>query len=71
MGCTDYIDYTKYPKQTNLIGEKVKVCYHYDSSRHHFGTIIRDDKELPFNTVIQLDNGRVLLAIECQYSFLK
>jgi hypothetical protein len=32
------------------------------------GTIIRDDMEEPFRTIISLDDGRVILATECMHS---
>jgi hypothetical protein len=32
------------------------------------GTIVRDDNEPPWRTIIRLDDGRVVLASECQYS---
>ena len=32
------------------------------------GTVIRDDREEPFETLIRLDDGRVLRGVECQYS---
>lgn len=31
------------------------------------GTIIRDDAEEPFETLIRLDDGRVIRAVECQW----
>ena len=35
-----------------------------------YGTIVRDDLEEPFETIIKLDNGRYLRAVECQYSYI-
>jgi hypothetical protein len=32
------------------------------------GTIIRDDREAPHLTIIQLDGGRVVMSTECQYA---
>ena len=46
------------------------VCYHFDASKCHYGTIVRDDLEEPFETIIKLDNGRYLRAVECQYSYI-
>lgn len=40
----------------------------YDTSRYIGGTIIRDDREEPFETLIRLDDGRVIRGTECQYS---
>lgn len=32
------------------------------------GTVIRDDVEDPHLTIIKLDDGRIILGTECQYS---
>ena len=52
------------------VGSRVEVCYHFDTSKYHYGTIVRDDLEEPFETIIKLDNGRYLRAVECQYSYI-
>ena len=78
MGCIDTITYDKFPKQKDenykypqfKVGSRVKVYYHYDTSKYHYGTIVRDDLEEPFETIIKLDNGRYLRAVECQYSYM-
>lgn len=76
MGCVSTINYDNYPKQKDKgykypsIGKRVKVCYHYDTSKKHFGTIVRDDIEEPFETIIKLDNGRYLRGVECQFSII-
>ena len=78
MGCVDTITYEKFPKQKDenykhpkfKVGSRVKVCYHYDTSKYHYGTIVRDDLEEPFETIIKLDNGRYLRAVECQFSYI-
>jgi hypothetical protein len=33
------------------------------------GTIVRDDIEAPYETIIKLDNGRYLRGVECQFSY--
>lgn len=70
MGCVENITYEKFPKQSEFmaVGERVEVCYHYDTSKTHKGTIVRNDSEEPFETIIQLDNGRYLRGVECQFS---
>lgn len=68
MGCINTISYDRFPKQTDNKGKRVKVIYHYDTSRCHYGTILRDDAEQPFRTIVQLDNGNTLLGSECQFS---
>ena len=78
MGCIDTITYDKFPKQKDenyiyprfKVGSRVKVCYHYDTLKYHYGTIVRDDLEEPFETIIKLDNGRYLRATECQFSYI-
>ena len=78
MGCIDTITYDKFPKQKDenykypqfKVGSRVEVCYHFDTSKYHYGTIVRDDLEEPFETIIKLDNGRYLRAVECQFSYI-
>lgn len=78
MGCVDTITYDKFPKQKDdtykyemfRVGARVSVCYHYDTSKTHLGTIVRDDCEEPYETIIKLDNGRYLRGVECQFSYL-
>ena len=74
MGCVKNITFDEFPKQADenykypKIGKRVQVCYHYNTSKYHYGTIVRNDIEEPFETIIKLDNGRYLRAVECQYS---
>ena len=78
MGCIDTITYDKFPKQKDenykypqfKVGSRVEVCYHFDTSKYHYGTIVRDDLEEPFETIIKLDNGSYLRATECQFSYV-
>lgn len=73
MGVVETIDFDSFPKQGDMLGLKTKVVFNYDTSRHLIGTIVRDDREHPFRTLIQLDDGRILDAVECQHApqFLK
>lgn len=78
MGCVKTINFENYPKQIDssykypefAVGSRVAVCYHFDTSKQHLGTIVRNDIEEPFETIIKLDNGRYLRAVECQYTHL-
>lgn len=76
MGCVNTINYDNFPKQKDKdyrypsIGKRVEVCYYYDTSKKHFGTVVRDDIEEPFETIIKLDNGRYLRGVECQYTLI-
>lgn len=68
MGNRAYMDADTYPAQSSDVGSRTDVCFRYDTSRCFPGTVIRDDVVDPYTTIIQLDNGRVVLAEECQYS---
>lgn len=78
MGCVENITFDKFPKQKDenyefpqyAVGARVKVCYHYDTSKVHLGTVVRDDIEEPFETIIKLDNGRYLKGSECQFTYI-
>lgn len=67
MGCVKTISKYKFPNQTSHVNQRVNVCFHYDTTATVAGTIIRDDAEEPFETLIKLDNGRVIRGCECQY----
>ena len=71
MGVVANIDYDRYPKQNQSelygVGARVRVCYRYDTTKCHDGTIVRCDEEAPYETIIQLDNGWFLRACECHY----
>jgi len=68
MGCVENITAYKFPKQSEYVNRRCEVCFHYDTSVTILGTVIRDDREEPFETLIKLDDGRILRAAECQYS---
>lgn len=68
MGCVETIDMYRFPKQSEYVNRRVKVCFKYDTMRWIGGTIIRDDREEPFEMLIKLDDGRVIRGTECQYS---
>jgi hypothetical protein len=68
MGNVANIAIDKWPKQGQWLGKRTRVCFRYDTANTVMGTIVRDDAEEPFVTIISLDSGRVVLATECQYS---
>lgn len=68
MGCVKTISKYDFPKQSGHVNQRCKVCFHYDASQTVDGTIVRDDIEEPFETIIKLDNGRIVRGVECQYS---
>jgi hypothetical protein len=67
MGCHENISADLFPIQGRWLGFRVRVCFHYDTSRELMGRIVRDDIAEPFETIIALDNGRFVRAVECQY----
>lgn len=69
MGFVATITKDKFPNQSSVKGKRVRVFFHYDSSETFEGVCIRDDREVPWVTIFQLDNGNVVLATECQYSY--
>jgi hypothetical protein len=67
MGCVENITADKFPKQGKWLGLRATVIFFY-GGREIGGRIVRDDIEEPFKTIIALDDGRFVLAGECQYS---
>jgi hypothetical protein len=68
MGVVANIAADRFPKQGDWLGRRTRVCFHYDTSRITWGTVVRDDNEDPGVTIIRLDDGRYVLAQECQHS---
>lgn len=68
MGSIPQVGFDVFPKQGDILGKYVKVCFHYDFTRHIIGQVIRDDMEPPYVTIIQLVGGQVVLGTECQWS---
>jgi hypothetical protein len=69
MGVVESIRADHFPRQSDRIGKRVRVCFNYDTSMTVNGTVVRDDMEAPWRMIIRLDDGRHVLATECQYSF--
>jgi len=68
MGVVDSIDHDSFPEQ-GKIGKGVRVCFKYDTSKTIGGVIVRDDMAKPYRTIIRLNDGRIVLATECQFAF--
>ncbi len=68
MGSHANITSSKFPKQGRHLGDRCRVIFHYDTSAAIGGVVVRDDAEEPYETIIQLDDGRFVRAAECQYS---
>jgi hypothetical protein len=58
----------QWPKQGGHLGKQVTVVFRYDTSRQFPAVVLRDDNEPPWETILQLEDGRVVRAGECQYS---
>ena len=67
MGAHRNVTADRFPAQGSYFNRACKVCFHYDTTKWVFGKIVRDDSEPPHRTIIQLNDGRVVLATECQY----
>lgn len=60
----------QYPEQTKNVGRKVNVIFNYDINNSLIGTVIRDDAEDSYTTLFKLEDGRIINALECQYSII-
>jgi hypothetical protein len=68
MGYHPNITATKFPRQGSFLNKRVQVCFRMETSKLFPATVVRDDAEDPFLTIIRLDNGKVVLGSECQYT---
>lgn len=68
MGFIENVGFDSWPKQGTWLDKRVRVCFDYDTSRTVLGTIVRDDTQSPGRGIIRLDDGRVVMMTECQYS---
>lgn len=71
MGVARGISFDKFPRQGDYLHKRTKVCFNYDTSRLISGTVVRDDRDEPFLTLIKLDDGRYIKSSECQYTVPK
>lgn len=69
MGCVKNIYKDHFPAQGSNLRKIVKVIYHYNTKESDYGIIVRDDIEMPFETLIQLENGNIIRGTECQWCF--
>ena len=68
MGVVQTVSFDSFPKQGSDLNKRTKVCFNYDTSNLIGGTIVREDREEPFLTMIKLDDGRHVLSTECQHT---
>lgn len=58
----------QYPEQDmSLLNKKVVVMLQFESRKPLRGTVLRADKAAPSETVIQLDDKRIVLGNECSF----
>jgi hypothetical protein len=69
MGIVANIAMDKFPAQAKGLRRRTEVRFIHDLEHTIGGTIVRDDIEEPYRTIIKLDDGRYVLATECQYSY--
>lgn len=63
-----YVGVEAYPKQLpEYLNKKVVVMLNYDSKIPQRGKVIRADAGPPNETVIQLDDKRIVLGSECTF----
>jgi hypothetical protein len=67
MGCVNTIKHDIFPRQTPWVGQRVAVCFFYDTEHSVLGKVVRDDDEEPHETIIRLEDGRFIRGIECQF----
>jgi hypothetical protein len=67
MGVVKGIGHTEWPKQGSYLHKRTEVLFKYVGPTM-MGTVVRDDAEAPHKTIIRLDDGRYVMATECQYS---
>lgn len=70
MGVENNITHDKLSVQGKNLGKKVEVCFRYNREHIIAGTIVRDDIDGPFITIIKLDDNRYILDSECQYRII-
>ncbi len=68
MGVVETVGFSRFPKLGSHLDMRCEVCFNYDTANTISGTVVRDDMEAPFATIIRLDDGRHVLATECQYN---
>lgn len=67
MGIQANVSGDRYPEQGAMLKKRVNVCFNYKPDETFPAVCIRDDMEEPFRTIFMLEDGRVVLATECQY----
>jgi hypothetical protein len=71
MGYHPSITPDRMPGQGRFKGARVRVLFHYNTTNPVLGTCVRDDAEHPWVQFFSLDDGRYVLASECQWQTLR
>lgn len=66
MGYVQGVGAHSFPRQSEHVGQRTAVRFYQDFEELG-GTVVRDDLEYPWRTIIQLDDGRFVMSIECVY----
>lgn len=69
MGNHPAITATTFPRQGPDLKRRCWVFFQLILDYQLPGHIVREDLEAPFRLIIRLDDGRVILGEECQYTF--
>ena len=71
MGVCKNVGFERFPRQGCNLQRSVRVCFGYDTARTTTAVCVRDDIEFPCVTIFRLEDGRHVLATECQWSALQ
>ena len=69
MGVVNGVGFSEFPTQGPLLGQRVEVCFRFDTANRVGGVCVRDDYAEPFVAIFRLEDGRHVLASECQYTY--
>jgi len=64
------VSFDEYPIQANISSRRVAVYYDNDKTKCHYGTIVRADRQAPYETFIALDNGHFIHSAECSFDYI-
>lgn len=62
MGVHANITATDFPRQSDQVGKRVLLTFQDDLDAAVEATLVRDDEESPNRTIVQMDDGRCVLA---------
>lgn len=68
MGVQKNVGFAEFPEQGTWVGKRAEVCFRYDTKNKIGATCVRDDREEPHLCIFKLDDGRYVLATECQHT---